>query len=116
MKIPPKIQNQLAQFEQVRQQLQMLTSQRIQVESQIRELENALEELKNATKKTAIYKRAGSLFVKVDDNKKLEKDLSEQKETFDLRMKTLERQETQLKERYNELQSEISKAVQGLEQ
>lgn len=115
MKLSPKIQNQLTQFEQVRQQLQILTTQRIQVESQLREIENALEELKGVSKKTVIYKRVGSLLVKVEDNKKLEGNLNEQKETYDIRKNTLERQETQLKDRYVELQNEISKAVQGLE-
>jgi prefoldin beta subunit len=115
MKISPKIQNQLSQFEQVRQQLQVLTTQRIQVESQVRELDNAIEELDKTSKNSVVYKRVGSLFVKVDDKKDLHNNLSEQKETFDVRMKTLERQEKQLKERYTELQKEISKAVQGLE-
>ncbi len=111
----PKLQNQLAQFEQVRQQLQLLTNQRIQVESQIRELESALEELDKTPKSKKIYKRVGSLLVKVEDHTQLKKDLNEQKETFDVRMNTLERQEKQLKERFVELQQEISKAVQGME-
>lgn len=116
MKISPKIQNQLSQFEQVRQQLQLLTTQRIQVESQIRELDSAITELgKDSKKKKDVYKRVGSLLVKVDDVPGLKKDLSEQKETYDIRLQTLERQEKQLKERYSELQQEISKAVQGLE-
>lgn len=115
MNISPKVQNQLSQFEQVRQQLQLLTTQRIQVESQVRELDNALGELNKTSKSSVVYKRVGSLFLKVDDKKDLKNDLSEQKETFDVRMKTLERQEKQLKERYTELQKEISKAVQGLE-
>jgi len=116
MKIPPKIQNQLSQFEQVRQQLQLLTTQRIQVESQLRELENAIQELDKTGKNTIIYKKVGSLFVKVDNKKDLHSNLTEQKETFDVRMKTLERQEKQLKERYTELQRDISNAVQSLEQ
>jgi prefoldin beta subunit len=116
MKLSPKLQNQLTQFEQARQQLQLLTTQRIQVESQLRELENAIEELDKTKKNQNVYKRVGSLFVKVEDNKKLKDNLSEQKETFDVRLNTLERQEKQLKERYVELQQEISKAVQGLEQ
>lgn len=111
----PKLQNQLTQFEQVRQQLQLLSTQRIQVESQLRELDNALEELKKAPKNKNIYKKVGALLVKVDDNNKLKKELSEQKETFDVRLNTLERQEKQLKERYVELQQEISKAVQKME-
>jgi len=116
MNIPPKIQNQLNQFEQVRQQLQLLANQRIQVESQIRELDNALEELENSSKSSVIYKRVGAIMVKVDNKKELTSSLTEQKETFDVRVKTLERQEKQLKERYSELQKEISKAVQDIEQ
>ena len=116
MKLPPKIQNQLTQFEQVRQQLQMLTTQRIQIESQVRELTNSLEELNKKTKKDVVYKRVGALFVKVDDKDALNDSMTEQKENFDLRMKTLERQEKQLKERYSELQKDISKAVQEFEQ
>lgn len=116
MNIPPKIQNQLTQFEQVRQQLQLLANQRIQVESQIRELDNALEELENSSKSSVIYKRVGAIMVKVDNKKELQSSLTEQKETFDVRVKTLERQEKQLKERYSELQKEISKAVQDIEQ
>ena len=116
MNIPPKIQNQLTQFEQVRQQIQLLTNQRIQVESQIRELDNALDELENTSKSSVVYKRVGAIMVKVDDKKELKNSLTEQKETFDVRIKTLERQEKQLKERYSELQKEISKAVQDIEQ
>ena len=115
MKLSQKVQNQLSQFEQVRQQLQMLTTQRVQVDSQLRELNNALEELKKSSKDTAIYNKVGSLLFKVDDIKKLKKELTEHQETFDVRMKTLERQENQLKERYTELQKDISKAVQELE-
>ena len=115
MKIPPKIQNQLTQFEQVRQQLQMLTTQRIQVESHLRELENALEELDKSAKGAVVYKKVGAIFVKIDNKKDLEGNLTEQKETIDVRIKTLERQEKQLKERYTELQKDISKAVQEFE-
>ena len=74
-----------------------------------------LEELKKAPKNTAIYNKVGSLLFKVDDIKKLKKELTEHQETFGVRMKTLERQENQLKERYTELQKDISKAVQELE-
>ena len=115
MKLSQKVQNQLSQFEQVRQQLQMLTTQRVQVDSQLRELNNALEELNKSSKNTVIYNKVGSLLVKVDNVKELKKDLTEHQETFDVRMKTLERQENQLKERYTELQKDISKAVQELE-
>ncbi len=116
MKLPAKVQNQLTQFEQVRQQIQLLTTQRIQIESQLRELNNALEEMDKSAKNAIIYKKVGAIFVKADDKKALKDSLKEQKETFDVRMKTLERQEKQLKDRYADLQREISKAVQEFEQ
>jgi prefoldin beta subunit len=86
------------------------------VESQIREMENTMEELDKTKKDSILYKKVGTLFIKVDDKKDLQGSLTEKKETFDIRMKTLERQEKQLKERYAELQKEISKAVQNIEQ
>ena len=76
---------------------------------------NALEELGKSGKSAVVYKRVGAILVKVDDKKDLTTQMKEQKETFDVRMKTLERQEKQLKERYSDLQKEISKAVQEFE-
>lgn len=113
--IPPQMQNQLAQFEQLRQQLQMIMSQRLQIESQLREVENALEEMGNVSDDTPIYKNVGTLLVKAADKKSVNTDLTEQKETLEVRVKTLARQEKQLKERYQTMQQEITEAAQRLE-
>ena len=113
--ISPQMQNQLAQFEQLRQQLQMVMTQRLQIESQVREIETALEEIGNIADDTPIYKNVGSLMVKAEDKKEVEKDLTEQKETLDVRVKTLERQENQLKERYQSLQKDLTEAAQRME-
>ena len=113
--ISPQMQNQLAQFEQLRQQLQMVMTQRLQIESQLREVETALEEIGAISDDTPIYKNVGSLMVKAEDKKEVEKDLNEQKETLEVRVKTLERQENQLKERYQTLQKDLTKAAQLME-
>ncbi len=113
--IPPQMQNQLAQFDQLRQQIQMIMSQKLQIESQLREVENALEEIGNISDDTTIYKNVGSLYVKAEDKPSVDKDLKEQKETLEVRVKTIVRQETQLKERYQKLQQEITEAAQRLE-
>ncbi len=113
--ISPQMQNQLTQFEQLRQQLQMIMTQRLQIESQVREVETALEEIGSISDDTPIYKNVGSLMVKAEDKKGVEKDLNEQKETLEVRVKTLERQETQLKERYQSLQKDLTEAAQRME-
>jgi prefoldin beta subunit len=113
--ISPQMQNQLAQFEQIRQQLQMVMSQRLQIESQLREVETALEEIGSISDDTPIYKNVGSLMVKAKDKKDVETDLNEQKETLEVRVKTLERQENQLKERYQSLQKDLTEAAQRME-
>ena len=113
--VSPQMKNQLAQFEQLRQQLQMIMTQRLQIESQVREVETALEEIGGISDDTPIYKNVGSLMVKAEDKKDVEKDLNEQKETLEVRVKTLERQESQLKVRYQSLQKDLTKAAQRME-
>ena len=43
--ISPQLQNQIAQFQQLQQQLQAVTSQKIQMEAQVKEIERTMEEL-----------------------------------------------------------------------
>lgn len=112
--IPAKIQNQIAQYQQIQQQLQLISSQRVQINSQLEEVKTTLEEVENLKKGTPVYKLAGNLLVKVTDMDVLKKDLEEQKETSSIKVKSLERQEKQLKERFIGLQQEITKAMQGM--
>ena len=115
MEISPQIQNQLVQFEQVRQQIQAVTSQRIQMDSGLREINGALEELEKASKETPIYKNAGSLMIKVDDLEELKKDLKESQESLEVRINSLKKQEEQLKSRYESLQESVQKAMADLQ-
>jgi prefoldin beta subunit len=61
------------------------------------------------------YKNIGSLLIKTDDKKSVETDLNEQRETLEVRVKTLERQEKQLKDRYDSIQKDLTAAAQRLE-
>lgn len=107
--ISPQLQNQITQFQQTQQQLQAVSTQRIQMEGQKRELQRTVDEL--AIAKGDIYKNVGALMVKVDDKDKLKADLEESLETMDIRVKGLERQEKSLRERYDALQDSINKAI-----
>lgn len=111
--IPPQLQNQINQFRQLQQQLQVVTSQRVQLETRLKEVEVTLEELDKADDKAPIYKSIGSLLIRAKDREEVRKELEEQRETLSIRVKTLEKQEKSLAERYERMQQQISQALGG---
>jgi len=113
VELPAKVQNQILQYQQLQQQLQLIAQQRVQISSHLEELKGTLEELGKLKKGTPVYKVAGSILVKVQDLEGLKKEMDEQKETATVKVTSLERQEKQLKERFVNLQQEITKAMQG---
>ncbi len=110
--ISPQLQNKIAQFQHMQQQIQVLSSQKFQLEAQLRDTERAIAELEKAASDTPIYKTVGSLMVKAEDKESVSKELSEKKETLDVRIKALDRQEKHLMEKYQALQQELTKAIQ----
>jgi len=111
--IPPKVQNQIAQFQQLTQQIQMVATQKIQLEAQVKELDKTIAELDKTTDDSAVYKNVGSLLIQVKDKAALVTELKEQKETAEVRVKTLDRQDKHLRERHQNLQQQITQALQG---
>ncbi len=110
--IPPKVQNQIAQFQQLTQQIQMVTTQKIQLEAQVRELDRTIQELEKVTDDSAVFKNVGSLLIQVKDRTALVTELKEQKETAEVRVKTIDRQDKHLRERHKSLQDQITQALQ----
>ncbi|HKW42868.1 MAG TPA: prefoldin subunit beta [Thermoplasmata archaeon] len=109
--ISPQIQNQIAQYQNLQQQLQVLGSQRVQLEAKLREIEGTLEELSKISKETPVYKSIGMLLVRQEDRDALKKELEEHKETLTIRVKSLQKQEKALSERYESLASKIQAAL-----
>ncbi len=108
--IPPQVQNQLAQLQQLKVQLEAVGRQKMQVEALLRDSENALEELEKLDENAVIYKTVGELMIKAD-KELVKEDLSERKETYDLRLKTLERQEERAQKKYQQLQQQLREAL-----
>lgn len=104
--LPPQVQNLIAQLQQVQQQLQLVITQRAQIEAMLEETKQALEELQKVDENTPIYKTVGSILVK-ESKEKVVKELTEKAESYDIRLKTLGRQEERLRERFAELQKKI---------
>ncbi len=111
--LSPKIQNQIAQFQQMQQQLQTVLNQKFQMEAQLKEMERTLEELKKAADDVVVYKSIGSLLVKAENKATIQSEVEENKETLEIRVKTIGRQEKQLRDRYQALQDQLQKALGG---
>jgi prefoldin beta subunit len=111
--LPPQIQNQLAQLQELQQQAQVVISQRQQLEAQVRELDRTLEELGKVAADAPLYRSVGSLLTKVADRVALQRDMTDQKETLEVRLESAKRQETRLRERLTALQTELQAALGG---
>ena len=100
----------------MQQQSQALTQQISQIDVTIAETERTLNELKGATKKNTIYRAIGSVMKKIDDVKKLKKELTEEKETMEIRNKTLKNQVAiTLNTQIEELQKKLTPVVQSIQ-
>jgi len=108
--IPPQVQNLFAQLQQLKAQIEALGRQKMQVEALLRDAENALEELEKVDENSLIYKNVGELMIKAS-KETVKEDLAEKKETYDLRLKTLERQEERAQKRYQQLQEQLREAL-----
>jgi len=97
----------IAQLQLYEQSLQNILIQKQQFQSQSVEIESALKELE-ATKEA--YKIVGNIMV-ASKKEDLKKELEGKKETIALRIKTLEKQENQVREKAKKIQEEVSKKI-----
>lgn len=104
--LPPQVQHQLAQLQQVQQQAQAIFGQKTQVDMMLRETERALEELEKLDDNAVVYKGVGELLIK-SEKSSTQAELADKKETLDLRLKSLERQEKRIQKKFQELQEQL---------
>lgn len=93
----------IGRMQLIEQNMQNFLVQRQQFQAQLVEVESALNELK--TTKEA-YKIVGNIMVS-SSREELEKELKEKKEMLDLRVSSIEKQESSLKEKAKKLQEEV---------
>lgn len=113
MALPAKLQNDLKQFQRLQQELAAVQQQRLQIELKVREVAHTLEELKTVPEDAPVYRPIGGLLVKAKGRQEVIDLLTEDKETAEVRLKAVERQENHLKERYTSMQQELSQALQA---
>ena len=102
------LQKKLAEFQDLQRQLQMVSGQKQQLIMQVEEIKMAESELANSEK--TVYRYVGPLLIettKADAGA----DLKEKRELFEMRVSVLEKQETKMRPKYDELRNELEKAL-----
>lgn len=99
----------IGQLQLFEQSMQNLLMQKQQFQMQLAEIDSALKELE---KTSEAYKIVGNVMVS-SKKEDLEKDLKNKKDVAELRIKSLEKQETQIKDKATKLQGEILEKMKG---
>ncbi len=102
------IQQKIVDFERSRNQLLGISAQKQQLQIQSQTLKVTLDELEK-TKEKQVYKAVGNILI-LSDTAKVKKETRERKESVDLRIKTLQKQEESLVNKLNKLKGEIESA------
>lgn len=113
IKLSPETQQILIELQTFQQQMQTVLIQKETLNIQNMEIEKALEEL-SKTEHDDVYKAVGPILIK-STKKELNKELNEKKETIELRLKSLQKQENRLKEKMKESQGKFEEILKGQE-
>lgn len=108
--LPPQVQNQIAQLQQIQQQIQSLAMQKSQIEAMQKEAKMALEELERLTDDAIVYRNVGELVIRTSKGESITK-LKDREETLSLRLQSISRQEERLTTRFKQLQEQVQQAL-----
>jgi prefoldin beta subunit len=108
MDIDNETQQKIQELQGFEQNLQQIMMQKQAFQMELGETENALTELEKAT--DDVFKMVGNIMIKTDKTKTLE-DLKKKKELLDLRLKSIETQETDLTKQAEELKAEVMRKI-----
>jgi prefoldin beta subunit len=107
MEVSKDTEQKISQLQMFEQGIQNFLGQKQQFQMQLVEIESALGELENTQKS---YKIVGNIMVE-SDKEELKSDLQSKKEMLELRIKSIEKQEGQVREKASKLQAEILKTM-----
>mgnify|MGYP001563467945 CR=1 FL=1 len=106
IKMDKESEKKVQELQLIEQNLSNLLMQKQTFQARLLENENALKEIETSKKQS--YRIIGNILVAMD-KEKLKKDLTNEKEIFELRIKNIERQEEKFKEKAQQLQAEVLK-------
>lgn len=109
--IPEGLRGDIRRYQDVTEKLRMILLNKQQVQLQLSEVRNALKEIEK-TSEGAVYKLVGNVLVS-KNREELVSELNEKKETLEIRLKSLEKQESLLRKQLEELEKKLSKKLSG---
>ncbi len=108
--LSPQQQQEVVRYQQLQQSLEMIMQQKATMESQIRELDFAISELESTTEDAIVYKSVGGIFIKKNRNELLENS-KERKDTLEVRVKSINKQESNLKVQFESQKKKIQELL-----
>lgn len=101
-----EINRKLQDFEAMRQTYLSVLYQKEKIEEELMEVENAVKELNNLPNDKKVYKLVGNVLIEKGKDD-LIKELEERKEVLNIRLQSIGKQESTLKDRLSKMQIEI---------
>ena len=101
-------QKQIAQLQMLEQNMQSFLMQKQSIQAQQVEVENALDELSKSSGE--VYRIVGPLMMAAKKDV-LKNDLESKKEVLALKLKNVDKQETQLREKAQKIQAEVLEQI-----
>jgi len=110
--LPENVKADIKRYQDITEKLRLVLLNKQQVQIQLTEVNNALSELNKTSSDTVVFKIVGNLMINKNKNELLD-ELNERKETLEIRLKSLEKQEKLLKDQLKDLESKIYKKLGG---
>lgn len=107
MEISKETQENISKLQMLEQNVQALLMQKQQFQAQLFEIESALKEIEKSDEN---YKIIGNVMIKTEKTA-LKAELNSKKEIIDLRLKNIDKQEKQLKDKAESLQKEVMSKI-----
>ena len=111
IKLSPEAQQMLMELQAYQQQMQTVLLQKESLSIQQMENSKALEELEKTTHDD-VFKTVGPILIK-STKKILTEELKERQETIDLRLKSMQKQETRIRDKMKEAQDKLEEMLQA---
>ena|SRR6056297_3596299 len=106
----PAAQQQMVRYQQISQSLDAVIQKKAQLESQLKQATFAIEELEKAGEDATVFRSIGGIFIK-SDQEKLLKDTQDEKETLEMRKKSVNTQEERLRKQHEDLTKKIKEIM-----
>ncbi len=112
LNLGPYVQDQMKQAETLQKQLETLLAQQYQYDVKSREDKKTLEYLKKSNENDEIYRGVGTILVKVKDVESFKKEIEEDVEISEMRLKSIKEQVNQMNAKLKTITEEINKLYQ----